>query len=150
LDKLRQLTIKEIIIADIKNGINRTRRISVTIGRRICGSFKIELVVARAIEHTESPNTITLAASISLAISGSIGGIIAYKSVCHQKKQRELSAMLEAFKILNNNDHRRVRENVYCAFHLFQKDIFKDNPYHENAAMVRADMDQMGLLIQQS
>jgi hypothetical protein len=69
----------------------------------------------------------------------------------NQKKQLRLSSILEAFKILNSNEHRNARESVYCAYHLYHKknrtDIFEREPYRKNAAMVRADMDQMGMLI---
>jgi cellulose synthase/poly-beta-1,6-N-acetylglucosamine synthase-like glycosyltransferase len=69
----------------------------------------------------------------------------------YQEKQLNLSAMMEVFKILNNDEHRQARENVYSACKQFdqgQKEIFQNENIRKNAAMVRADFDEIGLLIQ--
>jgi hypothetical protein len=69
----------------------------------------------------------------------------------YQKKRQELGAILEAFRILNNNEHRSARQLVYSAAKQYDegmKDIFKNSTIIQNsAAMVRADMDQIGLLV---
>jgi hypothetical protein len=68
----------------------------------------------------------------------------------YQETQLHLTSMLDVFKILNSYRHRLAREIIYCAYRLYKNgnaEIFEKEPYHTAAAMVSADMDQVGLLI---
>lgn len=68
----------------------------------------------------------------------------------YQKKQHELTGVMEAFKILNNDRHRQAREDVYSAFKQYEDgtiNIFENESVRKNAAMVRADFDEIGLLV---
>jgi hypothetical protein len=68
----------------------------------------------------------------------------------YQGKRQRLYAIKEAFDILNKPEHRKAREIVYNAFKEYesgQKDIFKSESVKPSAAMVRADLDQIGAFI---
>lgn len=124
--------------------------------------------------HVSSPfDIVSLVASIMVPIITAVaGGVIAYLiqrsqskqqrtisdsqseleriSAKYQLKQLELTSMLKVFEILNSHKHRQARESIFCAYYLCKKgdnNIFDREPYHSTAAMVRADMDQIGLLI---
>jgi hypothetical protein len=68
----------------------------------------------------------------------------------YQGKRQRLYAIKEAFEILNKPEHRKAREIVYNALRAYesgQSDIFKNETVKPSAAMVRADLDQIGAFI---
>jgi hypothetical protein len=86
----------------------------------------------------------------SPVIAALIGAAITLSIVFYQRRQQQLNAILEAFKILNNDEHRQAREEVYSAFAQYdkgQKKIFENDRVRKRAAMVRADFDEIGLLV---
>src|SRR5881296_3474104 len=109
---------------------------------------------------SSSNDVISLLIPIIAAIVGAlIAGIIAITiarsqtrlqelSADYQQRHLDLNSTLEVFKILNNHKHRLAREIVYCAYKSEDEHVFEREPYHAAAAMVRADMDQVGLLIE--
>jgi hypothetical protein len=78
-----------------------------------------------------------------------VGAVItAVLSYRYLKRQHNLNGLQDAFKILNNSEHRNFRKKVYELHHEFQEtgklEIFRDVPEVEN---VRADFDVLGVLI---
>ena len=74
--------------------------------------------------------------------------IIAFVSVRYFRKQHTINGLQDAFKILNNSEHRNSRKKVYELHHEFQETgnlyIFHDVPEVEN---FRADFDVIGVLV---
>lgn len=74
--------------------------------------------------------------------------IIAFVSLRYFRKQHTINGLQDAFKILNNSEHRNSRKKVYELHHEFQETgnlyIFHDVPEVEN---VRADFDVIGVLV---
>ena len=74
--------------------------------------------------------------------------IIAFVSHRYLRKQHRINGLQDAFKILNNSEHRNFRKKVYELHHEFQEtgklDIFYDIPEVEN---VRADFDLIGVFV---
>lgn len=109
---------------------------------------------------SSSDDVISLLIPIIAALVGAfIAGIIAIimarsqtrlqeLSADYQQRHLDLTSTLEVFKILNNHKHRLAREIVYCAYKSDDEQVFDREPYHSAAAMVRADMDQVGVLIE--
>lgn len=127
-------------------------------------AFNITKVTPNGLIVNVTSNSLDIIPFLAPIVAAIIGGIITLVvyyfqrkqqriSAEYQKKQLQLTSMLEVFKILNSDRHRLAREAVYCAYHLSQgknhNNIFESEPYHSSAAMVRADMDQMGLLIEE-
>ena len=89
-----------------------------------------------------------LTPTLIIFLVSAVGGPTAFFSFYYQRKHQRLTAILEAFKILNTPEHRKARENVYKAYEKYEKgerDIFK--AVRQDAAMVRADLDQIGMLV---
>jgi len=92
-------------------------------------------------------------------IVAAVGVIVAIITFYYQRKQYELGALIEAFKLLNSPDHREARTITYGKFKgksdIRSSRIREALARHENTdilmeesqAMVRADFDQMGALI---
>jgi hypothetical protein len=71
------------------------------------------------------------------------------------RKEHRLNGLVQAFKVLNNQEHRDAREMVYATFALYNKNknlkIFVEGDSDgakESTETVRADFDQMGALVQ--
>lgn len=88
-------------------------------------------------------------------ITGLVGvGVITLGALTYffQQRQLKLNGLLEAFKLLNNERHREARKDIYAINDPYKKNkdiaIFTSSPNRmENVEIVRADFDQMGMLV---
>jgi hypothetical protein len=61
-----------------------------------------------------------------------------------------MDSLMEVFKILNEDDHRKARRTTYKVFKEYESgilDAFSKKGVEGEIAKVRADMDQMGTLV---
>jgi hypothetical protein len=71
------------------------------------------------------------------------------------RKEHKLSGLVQAFKVLNTQEHRKARERVYACFTIYnskeKKDtsIFVVGETKAHTETVRADFDQMGTLVRE-
>lgn len=82
------------------------------------------------------------------SIAATIGLPVSLITFYYQKKQQKFNALIEVFQLLNNEEHRQARAKVYDVYKQFSEgnvSAFKEN--QSTIAMVRADFDQMGTLI---
>src|SRR4249920_245503 len=74
--------------------------------------------------------------------------IIAIITINYRNRQHQITGLLDAFKILNNREHRSSRRKVYELYLEYEKNkdvlIFDDSP---EVVDVRADFDVIGTLI---
>lgn len=99
---------------------------------------------------TGSSIDLTTWLSLIATAAAAVGIPTTLLTIYYQRRQQRLNATKEAFEILNNQEHRKAREIVYNAFKAYesgQRDIFKSESVKASAAMVRADLDQIGLFI---
>jgi hypothetical protein len=102
------------------------------------------------INSSKASIDLTTSLSIIVAVAAAVGIPTAAFTIYYQRKQQRLNAIKQAYEILNNKEHRKAREDVYDAFKKYksgEKHIFESEPVKSSAAMVRADLDQIGLLI---
>ena len=56
---------------------------------------------------------------------------------------------MEAFKLLNNQDHRAAREDVYNLYKQYESNSDLSIFEHKSVEIVRADFDEIGSLVNQ-
>ena len=54
---------------------------------------------------------------------------------------------MEAFKLLNNQDHRAAREDVYNLYKQYESNSDLSIFEHKSVEIVRADFDEIGSLV---
>jgi hypothetical protein len=89
---------------------------------------------------------------VSVALFVGIGSIVVgFITYSFQNKQHKLNGLLEAFKLLNDEKHRLAREHVYTLGDKYEKEkdvgIFRSKGEKEYVEIVRADFDQLGMLV---
>jgi hypothetical protein len=88
-----------------------------------------------------------------LAAFGAIGVIVlGFITFWFYRKEHRLNGLVQAFKILNDSEHRQAREMVYSNFKIYAEkknsNIFTDSEQAKKSTeKVRADLDQMGTLV---
>ena len=85
------------------------------------------------------------------AVAASIAAIVGFFSFWYYRKEHRLNGLVQAFKLLNDSKHREARYRVYSAFASYKNnkniDMFVDEHQKEFTETVRADFDQMGVLV---
>ena len=94
-------------------------------------------------------STVELIATNWLGIFSLIATIIiAILTIRYRNRQHQINGLLDAFKILNNREHRSSRRKVYELYLEYEKNkdvgIFDDSP---EVVDVRADFDVIGTLV---
>ena len=77
--------------------------------------------------------------------------IIGFVTYWFYRKEHQLHGLVEAFKLLNDSEHRQTRKNVYAISNVYnnchQIKVFSQDTNKKYVEMVRADFDQMGTLV---
>jgi|ERR687888_335427 hypothetical protein len=88
---------------------------------------------------------------IASVIAASIAAGIAVMTYFFHTKQHRLNGLMEAFKLLNNEDRRKARDLVYAIFEIYSDNhdlkTFVEESHKKYVEMVRSDLDQMGALV---
>ena len=104
--------------------------------------------------NTESDLVIATWVLAGGTIAVGIGTIIAlFKTHYHQKNQDQISALMEIFKTISDEEHRNARRITYRAKNEYekkQKDItvFRREEYYKAISGTASHFNQIGILIQ--
>lgn len=115
--------------------------------------FGILLPENSALNILEMPTITGYNISVGALLTGIVaivGVIVTYITFYYQKKYQRLSSIMEAFRLLNDDVHRKAREatyNMYRAYNKGELDAYDRVDVKDQIAMVRADFDQMGSLV---
>ena len=85
-----------------------------------------------------------LLGGVAVAVGLPISAITSY----YQRKQQRLNSMIEIFKLLNNEEHRKARRKVYAAYTKGEIADKVTDDLNVDISIVRADFDQVGILVE--
>jgi hypothetical protein len=120
-------------------------------------SYENNLHVSLATNSTDNtdiiglPKNLTSLGTLVGGIAAAVGVPITVITSYYQKKQQRLHSMMEVFKLLNDNEHRHARFLVFQTYKEYKngkKDAFENKAISKEISMVRADFDQIGILIE--
>ena len=80
-------------------------------------------------------------------ITPSVTGSIALITYLFFRYQHQDNGLLEAFKVLNTEEHRTARASVYRLYETYKKSKDLNVFFNEEVRKVRADYDQMGTMV---
>jgi hypothetical protein len=85
---------------------------------------------------------------IVAVVAVAVAAIVGYTTIHFNRKQNQLNGLMEAFKLLNDENHRKARGDIYSAFKAYQdKNDISVFANKSSVEIVRSDFDQMGSLI---
>ena len=80
-------------------------------------------------------------------VAALVGTGIVTITFLYQRAQHQLNGLMEAFKLLNNQDHRAAREDVYNLYKQYESNSDLSIFEHKSVEIVRADFDEIGSLV---
>jgi len=90
-------------------------------------------------------------APLVTAIVGAMTIIILGKQIRFSTRKHQVEGLLEAFKILDNEDHRKYRKVVFSTYFIFHNfgnvNVFRHPDYRGAVGNVMADFDIIGKLV---
>lgn len=85
--------------------------------------------------------------SLTSAVAPFFAGVIALITYLFFRSQRQTNGLLEAFKILNTDEHRNARRKVFQIYESYKKTNELRMFFVPDVEKVRADFDLMGTLV---
>jgi uncharacterized protein YqgQ len=101
-----------------------------------------------SLEEGASLTLITIMVGVTTAIMATFTVYFRKKTYDVANKQIQLTALMEVFRLLNNESHRKARQIVYKRHRdALDGKSQNDDDVHQEIAMVRSDFDMIGTFI---